>query len=165
MSDRTAKGREFTGRHMLAIMFAFFGVIIAVNGVMATFATRSWSGLVVENTYVASQQFNERAAEGRAQAALGWKGTLDIGVAGVSYSLVDASGAPVSVKGVVVRFRHPAYEAADRTLVLERMADNAFATSETVRDGIWIVEVDADTGAEKPFRDVRRMTVADGTVK
>lgn len=62
MTAQTDKPKEFTGRHMLAIMLAFFGVIIAVNGVMATFATRSWSGLVVENTYVASQQFNERAA-------------------------------------------------------------------------------------------------------
>ena len=34
----TKTNREFTGRHMLMVMIAFFGVIISVNMVMATFA-------------------------------------------------------------------------------------------------------------------------------
>lgn len=66
----TARKGEFTGRHMLAIMIAFFGVIIAVNVTMAVMAGRSWTGIVVEDTYIASQEFNSRVAEGRAQAAL-----------------------------------------------------------------------------------------------
>ena len=61
MNTRERKPAEFTGRHMLAIMLAFFGVIIAVNLVMATLASKSWTGLVVKNTYVASQQFNRKA--------------------------------------------------------------------------------------------------------
>ena len=71
---RTAP-KEFTGRHMLAIMLAFFGTIIAVNLVMAIFASRSWTGLVVKNSYVASQEFNEKgcggARAGRAQLDAG----------------------------------------------------------------------------------------------
>ncbi|TIS18850.1 MAG: cytochrome oxidase, partial [Mesorhizobium sp.] len=64
MSIDTQKPREFTGRHMLISILAFFAVVIGVNLTMATFAHRSWTGLVVENTYVASQQFNGRAWEG-----------------------------------------------------------------------------------------------------
>ena len=64
---RGERSREFTGRHMLVIMVAFFSVIIAVNLTMAFFARSSWTGAVVENTYVASQQFNRKAAEGRAR--------------------------------------------------------------------------------------------------
>ncbi|ESZ68246.1 hypothetical protein X726_32300 [Mesorhizobium sp. L103C105A0] len=78
MNATTRKPREFTGRHMLATVLAFFGVVIAVNLTMATLANTSWTGLVVENTYVASQQFNKKAEEGRAQAALGWTGQLTI---------------------------------------------------------------------------------------
>ncbi|TIU14500.1 MAG: cytochrome oxidase, partial [Mesorhizobium sp.] len=78
MSANARRPREFTGRHMLATILAFFGVVIAVNLTMATFASTSWTGLVVENTYVASQQFNRKAEEGRAQAALGWTGKLTI---------------------------------------------------------------------------------------
>ena len=41
MSDRSF---VFTGRHMLLIMVAFFGVVIAVNIVMTVHASRSFSG-------------------------------------------------------------------------------------------------------------------------
>ncbi|TGV41583.1 cytochrome oxidase, partial [bacterium M00.F.Ca.ET.168.01.1.1] len=46
MSTDTQKPREFTGRHMLVIILAFFGVVIAVNLTMATLASTSWTGLV-----------------------------------------------------------------------------------------------------------------------
>ena len=58
MTTDAKKPFTFTGWHMLAIMLAFFGTIITVNFTMAYLATSSWSGLVVKNTYVASQQFN-----------------------------------------------------------------------------------------------------------
>ena len=40
MNQRGKTSGEFTGRHMLVIMLAFFGVIIAVNLTMASFAGR-----------------------------------------------------------------------------------------------------------------------------
>lgn len=64
--------REFTGRHMLFVMFAMFGTIIAVNLVMAHFAVATFGGTVVDNSYVASQDYNRWLAEARAQKALGW---------------------------------------------------------------------------------------------
>ncbi len=70
MSVKTKTSGAFTGWHMLGIMVAFFGVIIAVNITMAYKAVSSWSGLVVKNTYVASQEFNDKAETGKEQAAL-----------------------------------------------------------------------------------------------
>lgn len=64
--------REFTGRHMLLVMFGMFGTIIAVNLVMAHYAVATFGGTVVENSYVASQDYNRWLAEARAQKALGW---------------------------------------------------------------------------------------------
>lgn len=165
MSTQSETAGKFTGKHMLAIMLAFFGVVITVNLVMATAANRSWTGLVVKNSYVASQEFNRKAEEGRAQAALGWQGTLAIGGGRVTYGLVDASGAAVEVQGVVAKFRRPAYEAEDRTVTLVRGADGTFGVDEAVRDGVWIVEVDAEAGLARPYRDVRRIVVSDGILK
>ena len=165
MSAQTESGGKFTGRHMLVIMLAFFGVVIAVNLVMATAANRSWTGLVVKNSYVASQEFNRKAEEGRVQAALGWKGELAIGAGRVSYRLVDAGGAVVAAEGVVASFRRPAYDAEDRTVTLVREADGTFAVAEAVRDGIWIIEIDAQAGLAKPYRDVRRIVVSNGVLK
>ena len=165
MSAQGEGAGKFTGKHMLAVMLAFFGVVITVNLVMATAANRSWTGLVVKNSYVASQEFNRKAEEGRAQAALGWKGELAIGGGRVSYRLRDASGAAGPVDGVVATFRRPAYDAEDRTVTLVREADGAFAVAEAVRDGIWIIEVDAEAGLAKPYRDVRRIVVGNGVLK
>ena len=50
--------RAFTGRHMAAIMVAFFGVVIVVNLLNARLASSTFGGEVVENSYVASQDFN-----------------------------------------------------------------------------------------------------------
>ncbi len=56
----SAASKEFTGRHMWLLAVSFFGVIISVNIVMAVSAARTWTGLVVENSYVASQEFQGR---------------------------------------------------------------------------------------------------------
>ncbi len=165
MNATTRKSREFTGRHMLAIILAFFGVVIAVNLTMATLASTSWTGLVVENTYVASQQFNEKAEEGRAQAALGWTGQLTIAWGEVRYGIIDAAGKPVSLHGVKVLFRHPAYEKADESVTLALVSGQEFAAQHVPRDGVWIIEIDADAGLAKPYRDVRRVMISQGVLK
>ncbi|MER9605989.1 FixH family protein [Mesorhizobium sp. M0243] len=165
MSARTQKTREFTGRHMLAIILAFFGVVIAVNLTMATLANTSWTGLVVENTYVASQQFNRKAEEGRAQAALGWTGKLTIASGEVRYGLTDAAGKPVPLHGVKVLFRHPAYEKEDKSVTLAPASGQEFAAQHMPKDGVWIVEVDADAGLDKPYRDVRRIMISNGALQ
>ena len=72
----TARQKEFTGRHMLLITVAFFGVVIGVNVVMAISASRTWTGLVVANSYVASQEFQVKSDAARRQNEAGW--TMDV---------------------------------------------------------------------------------------
>ena len=165
MNTRAVQPKPFTGWHMLAIMVAFFGVIIAVNLLMATLANTSWTGLVVQNTYVASQQFNERVADARAQAALGWKGTLTIGNGEIRYGLVDASGTPIQAESVTATFRRPAYEAEDWQATLVRNPDNTFSATAAIRDGIWIVNTEAKVKDGAPYHEARRIVVAKGEAK
>ena len=94
--------RRFTGYHMTAILLAFFGIVVAVNLVMATYATRTFGGVVVENSYVASQKFNSWLKEERAQANLGWNPKVEVdGQRRVAVSL--------AVPGAIVtgRAEHP----------------------------------------------------------
>ena len=165
MTAKAQKPREFTGKHMLAVILAFFGVILAVNLTLATLANTSWTGLVVENTYVASQQFNKKAEEGRAQAALGWTGKLTIAWGEVRYSLTDAAGKPVALHGVKVLFRHPAYESEDKSVTLALATGQEFAAQHMPKDGVWIVEVDADAGLAEPYREVRRIMISHGALQ
>ena len=162
----TASGnREFTGWHMLAIMVAFFSVVIAVNLTMAFFARSSWTGFVVENTYVASQQFNEKAAEGRAQAALGWKPELAIAGGAVRYRLLDSIGNVVGVKQATASFRRPAYASEDQEVVLTRQPDGSLSAPVQLNDGMWIVEVHAEAGLAHPYRYTRRLTLRNGVIR
>ncbi|MGX5851357.1 FixH family protein [Mesorhizobium sp. PL10] len=171
MKANTQSRREFTGKHMLLTVLGFFGIVIAVNLTMATLASTTWTGLVVENTYVASQQFNEKAREGRAQAALGWEGSLTIVSGEVRYSVADAKGMMVPLHGVRVLFRHPAYDAQDRAVTLAAASGGhadrhgEFAARYTPKDGVWIVEIDADAGLALPFRDVRRIMISKGALR
>ena len=57
---------ELKGRHVLGIAVGAFGVIIAVNLVMAYQAISTFPGLEVANGYVASQTFD---ADRKAQDA------------------------------------------------------------------------------------------------
>lgn len=68
--------REIKGWHVFAGFAAAFGVIIAVNLTLAYQAVRTFPGLEVRNSYVASQSFD---VDRTAQLALGWdvSATLD----------------------------------------------------------------------------------------
>ncbi|KUR70501.1 hypothetical protein AQZ52_16990 [Novosphingobium fuchskuhlense] len=100
--------RPFTGRHMALVMTGFFGVVIAVNVLLANLAVSTFSGTVVDNSYVASQEFNRWLGAAKADKALGWK--LDIARAGpgtVRFTLMDASGRPLTGAAVRAQADHP----------------------------------------------------------
>ena len=82
----------FTGRHMMAVVLVFFGTIIGVNIAMVVAATGTFPGLVVANSYVASQHFNERIADTRAQADAGWKSELKAPGGILTFKLLNRGG-------------------------------------------------------------------------
>ncbi len=93
-TQTTSKPREFTGKHMLAICVGSFGIIIAVNVYMATMAVRTFPGLEVKNSYVASQEFDSRRA---AQETLGWSVYASASGNQVKLEITDREGQPVEV--------------------------------------------------------------------
>ena len=63
---------KFTGWHMTAIFVAFFGIVMAVNFYMARMAVGTFGGTVVDNSYVASQEYNSWLGAAARQDKLGW---------------------------------------------------------------------------------------------
>lgn len=61
--------KPLTGRKVLMILLAAFGTILAVNMTLLYNAVKTFPGLEVKNSYVASQTFDDRDI---AQRALGW---------------------------------------------------------------------------------------------
>lgn len=86
--------REFTGRHMLMVFCGAFGVIISVNLVLAYSAVKTFPGLEVKNSYVASQEFDVRRS---AQQSLGWSVYASAQEDQVMLEITDAAGEPVEV--------------------------------------------------------------------
>ena len=87
-------GRPITGKHVLAGFIAAFGLIIGVNLVLAYSAVKTFPGLEVANSYVASQEFDIRR---EAQEALGWTVDAAHGDGQLVLSITDRTGAPVEV--------------------------------------------------------------------
>ena len=165
MTARTGQPRVFTGRHMLGAIMAFFGAIIAVNLTMAMFAVNSWTGLVVKNAYVASQEFNANARAAREQAALGWQGELAYRKGELRYRLISANGDVVAATGVEVALGRPAYEAEDTTIVLLPKEDGSFGGDVALGDGQWVVSISAEAGLAKRWSDIRRIHVRNGAAQ
>ena len=165
MTAHPTQPRTFTGRHMLAAMVAFFGVIVAVNLTMAGFAMKSWTGLVVKNSYVASQEFNDRAEAGRARAALGWQGELAYSDGELRYTLAHANGSAVDLANVQATLGRPAYEADDTTITLAPNGEGGFGSAIDLGDGQWIVRVSAEAGLAEPWLDIRRIHVRNGAAR
>ena len=161
MNEQSAQ-RQFTGRHMLAVLLAFFGTIITVNLTMAWFANSTWSGLVVKNSYVASQEFNGHQAEARAHAALGWKPSTSYQNGTFAFTLLDAAGNPVETNGVKAKLIRPAHEGFDQVVELSPQGNGRYSAPVTLADGQWVIEVLAEAGLDTPYRHAKRIIVKDG---
>ena len=158
MSDRPAGKSEFTGRHMLLTTVGFFGVILAVNATMATLATSSWTGLVVKNSYVASQEFETRRLAHDAQTAAGWRSSFAVENGFATLRVVDGQGRPVDIGAPRLLVNRPVGGHDDAEVVLERQGDGSYASALRLGAGVWeaaIVAEDTDLG---PYALHRRFT-------
>lgn len=171
MNKTLAPAKPFTGYHMWAWLIAFFGVVIGVNIGLAYFANSTWSGLVVENSYVASQEFNGKLAEVKAQDALGWKGTLSASNGSIKFALAGPDGSAVAVNAVSITLRRPVTANSDFTLALAKGGDGTWSAAHTLADGAWIAEIDVASDADKLagtkriWRDTLRLSVKDGAIQ
>lgn len=134
--------RGFTGRHMAAAMVAFFAVVIGVNLVMATAATRTFGGTVVENSYVASQKFNRWLAEARSQAEAGW--TARIAASGAQLTVETRPGAVVNA-----HVAHPLGRVPEQRLSFVERSPGLYVAREKLAPGRWQVRVELRRGGEQ----------------
>jgi len=130
--------RTFTGWHMATILVAFFGVIIAVNVVNARYASATFGGEVVENSYVASQQYNRWLDEAKAEQALGWSEVTTWRPDGRLVVALQGVPANAAVKAMA---RHPLGSLPDRALTFDRLANGRFLSRQALPDDRWEVRL------------------------
>lgn len=129
--------RPLTGRKVLTIVVSAFGVIIAVNLVMAYWAVSTFPGLEVRNSYIASQGFNERLAE---QRALGWQVAAEIEGGTLTVVFTDVSGAPVPVADFRATLERPTHARDDQAPAFVRDG-NRFTAPVALGVGNWNLRI------------------------
>lgn len=132
-------GRPLTGRGVLLMAVAFFGVIIAVNITMATLAVGGFPGLVTDNPYVEAQKYD---AEQKAEKALGWSFDFVWGDGALRVAVVGPDGARVRGLELTARVGRPATLAEDREVAFAE--DGAgYAVSLALPAGMWRADLSA----------------------
>ena len=131
--------REFTGRHMLLITVSAFAVIIGVNVTLAVKAVKTFPGLEVKNSYVASQVFDENRI---AQEALGWDVGAVIDGEELIFSVRDAEGNPVELATLDATFGRATSVKDDQTPAFE-FVNGDYVAAVTVSRGNWNLRVKA----------------------
>ena len=130
---------ELTGRHVLAITVGAFGIIIAVNMVMAVQAVRTFPGLEVANGYIASQTFD---AERKAQLALGWTAVPEYRDGRLTLAVTDAEGLPAVVKSIDVLVGRTTASNDDVRPEMTRVA-GLWEVPLSLGHGKWMLKVEA----------------------
>lgn len=136
---------RFTGNRMAAIFVGGFAIVIAVNLLMASIAVGSFHGTVVDNSYVASQNYNGWLKQAAASKALGWQAVphrRDDGRVVVETLAVPAGA---HIIGTAV---HPLGLRADTPLTFAPTTKGSWVSNETLGDGRWQVRLAIRAGNE-----------------
>ncbi|MCZ0961622.1 FixH family protein [Paracoccus benzoatiresistens] len=140
--------RELTGRHVLIITLAAFGVIIAVNVVMAVLAVGSFPGLEVKNSYVASQQFDR---ERQAQQGLGWTARASHDGGELAIQILDRHGRHPILRDFSATIGRPTHKRADVTPDFH-VAGGVYRAPLDLEPGNWNIHVQAVAEDGTQFR-------------
>lgn len=137
MSTTSRKG-NFTGKHMLMVMIVGFGIVIAVNFYMASLAVGGFHGIVVENSYVASQKFNGWIDKAEADKALGWEATGERGADG--FVTVTTDGVPERAV-LTAELRRPLGTREYASLTFAPLGDGTYSSTTPVKPGRWTMRL------------------------
>lgn len=155
--------REWTGRHILAVLFLSFGAVAGINGYFIVEAERTYPGEDVYRPYLQGLDYN-RILNGRArQAALGWRATIGgardaKGLVTITVMLADKRGAPLPGVELSGMLRHPMDEERDRAIAFEAEGGGGYAGRIAhVDSGSWDVVVTNRSVKDAPFEAKRRI--------
>ena len=161
--EQDRPGRKLTGRKVLVILLAFFGVIATVDAIMIYFAKTTFRGLDGDRPYEAGLSFNRDLEAAREQEKLGW--TVDMGVeAGSTGARVvarprDKSGQAISGLSVRVRFRHPTDRGRDSIVPMPETSQGVYSGPVSASSGSWLIDLEMEKGGKVVFRSKNRVDI------
>lgn len=140
MTDQS-KRKPFTGWHMTAILVAFFGVVMAVNFTMAKLASSSFGGTVVDNSYVASQHYNEWLRRAADQERLGWQEQVDLDATRHIRVAIRKDDHPLAGLTLQATLSHPLGRTPARAMIFEPASKGVLRSTQAVPAGRWWLDL------------------------
>ncbi|NBO17679.1 MAG: hypothetical protein EBV03_00340 [Proteobacteria bacterium] len=104
---------HLNGRRVFFYFMAFFSVIATVNGIMATLAVRTHTGLVTTHAYEKGLAYNEVISAEEKQQALGWHAGITFKDNTLIVELRDAKGKTILPTRLTAIFTRPTQAGMD----------------------------------------------------
>lgn len=151
------------GRRVVLYITLAFAVVLSVNIYMVRMAIRTNTGTVMDHPYESGLQYNAVIDAAEKQVALGWKGNITFqptaeGSGTLSFTLVDAAGAPLMPDAVRVTCYRPSQKGLDFNPSLTRDGHAYRGEITFPVQGLWEVRVFATQG-DTPFQTTKRIVV------
>jgi nitrogen fixation protein FixH len=145
------------------LFVGFFLLVVAANGTMIWFATKSWTGLATSNAYDKGLRYNRNLEAAERQARLGWQPRLAARVvagfaAEAELVVVDAQGAPVSGAEVLAALERPTHDGSDFKVTLEPEEPGVYrAAFDLPLVGLWDIHLTIRRGNDLFVHEERVM--------
>jgi nitrogen fixation protein FixH len=155
--------RPLTGRKVLFMLVAFFGVVIGVNMIMMKLAIQTLPGTEVDSAYSASLAYESEIAAAHDQNARNWSvdariGRDSAGGATVQVEARDNNGAPMSGLKFQGRFERPTDRRADRSVALAEVGSGIYRGNlAAVAPGQWDLVLEGDASGRRMFLSRNRV--------
>lgn len=127
-----------TGRHVLAMIVAFFLVIFAVNGVFVYVSLQSHPGVTSDDAYRKGLDHNRTLDHAARQSARGWTARVAVADGRVEVRLADRTGAALTGLSVRGDARRQVHDRSDTDLTLSETAPGRYeAVGAKLSPGRW----------------------------
>jgi len=163
MSGRSISPKPLTGRKVLFMLLAFFGVVIGVNLTMMKLAMLTLPGTEVDSAYSASLAYENEISAAHDQDARNWKVDAHIqrapdGGATLQVEARDNSGKPMSGLKFQGRFERPTDRRADQPIALAETGIGIYSGSAAViAPGQWDLVLEGGTAGRRMFLSKNRV--------
>jgi nitrogen fixation protein FixH len=163
MSKPLGSPRPLTGRKVLFMLVAFFGVVIGVNMIMMKLAIQTLPGTEVDSAYSASLAYEGEIAAAHDQNARNWKVDAHIGRdsrggATVQVEARDENGTPMSGLKFQGRFERPTDRRADQVVALAEVGVGLYrGNAVAVAPGQWDLVLQGEAAGQRMFLSRNRV--------
>ena len=165
MSRSPVSPRPLTGRAVLVMLLAFFGVVIGVNMIMMRLAIQTLPGTDVDSAYTASLAYEKEIGIAQGQNARNWKVDAKVrrGPDGSATLQVEArgnDGKPMSGLKFQGRFERPTDRRADQPVALAETGAGIYrGNAPDIAAGQWDLVIEGVAAGQRMFLSKNRIVL------